>query len=189
MADASHPPTEMPWQDDDPQFIIPDSLSLDITTEKLEGRQRRIIASIVIPCPTEQVWRVLTDYENLANFIPNLTLSRPVERPEPGFFLEQIGSQCFLNFQFCARVVLKMVEEFPHLISFKMVEGDFKRFEGAWKLKEDSSTAGTRLTYEVVICPPRVIPVALIERHLRHDLTQNLQAILAYTIATTPQPA
>jgi hypothetical protein len=34
-----------------------------------------------------------------------------------------------------------------------------------------------RLGYDLVIRPPRAMPVALIERHIRHDLSRNLQAI------------
>ena len=158
--------------------------ALQIAAEKLHGRHRRISAAISIPCSAEHLWQVLTDYDNLANFIPNLTLSRRVQSAEPGTLLEQIGSQCFLNIQFCARVVLNMVEQFPHRLDFTMVEGDFKVFEGAWKLEVDQASAAvTRLIYEVTICPPRAIPAILIERHLRRDLAQNLQAIRQHAIA------
>lgn len=158
--------------------------SLTISTEKLEGRQRRILASISIPCSVEDVWQVLTDYDHLAEFIPNLSASRRLESSERGTLLEQIGSQCFLNIQFCARVVLNMVEQFPHRIGFTMVEGDFKTFEGTWNLEpEQADSSVTRLIYDVKICPPRAIPTVLIERHLRNDLTHNLQAIRQHTIA------
>lgn len=165
---------------------LPSEGDLAIATERLPNRHRRILASISIPCPVEQVWDILTDYENLANFIPNLTVSRRLEATDSRTLLEQVGAQCFLNVKFCARVVLDMVEQFPHHIGFSMIEGDFKSFEGAWKL-ESAETSGqaTRLNYEVTICPPRAIPAVLIERHLRHDLTQNLQSIRQYAIAST----
>lgn len=157
---------------------------LDVRTEKLQGRHRRILASISIPCSIEQVWNVLTDYDHLADFIPNLSISRRLENAGPGTLLEQVGTQCFLNIQFCARVVLDMAEQFPHRIGFSMVEGDFKTFEGAWRLEPDEyAENATRLVYEVTVCPPRAIPALLIERHLRHDLSQNLQAIRRQAVA------
>ncbi|MEM1309004.1 MAG: SRPBCC family protein [Cyanobacteria bacterium P01_D01_bin.71] len=160
--------------------------SLAIFTEKLPNRHRRILASISIPCPVEQVWGALTDYNNLANFIPNLTVSRCLETSDSRTLLEQVGSQCFLNIQFCARVVLNMVEQFPSRITFSMIEGDFQVFEGCWRLESEvTSQSATRLNYEVTICPPRAIPAMLIERHLRHDLTQNLQAIRQHMITLT----
>jgi ribosome-associated toxin RatA of RatAB toxin-antitoxin module len=190
MTDASLPLADDTLENDLSLSVVPSEWSLNITTEKLEGRKRRIVASISIPCSVEKVWQVLTDYDNLSNFIPNLTLSRRIERPESGCFLEQVGSQCFLNIQFCARVVLQMAEHFPSYLGFSMVEGDFRTFEGAWQLTEDlTNPEATRLTYEVIICPPRVIPAALIERHLRHDLTQNLQAIRTQSITMATLPA
>ena len=157
--------------------------ALAIATEKLEGRNRRICASISIPCSAEQLWQVLTDYDNLADFIPNLTTSRRLGETGSGTLLEQVGSQCFLNIQFCARVVLNMVEQFPHQLGFTMVEGDFKAFEGTWKLEPCGDNSFTKLIYELTVCPPRAIPVLLIERHLCRDLTQNLQAIRLQAIA------
>lgn len=151
-----------------------------MTTEKLAGRSRRIRATIAVPCSLEQLWQVLTDYDRLATFIPNLTLSRRIPHPQDGIRLEQMGSQCFLNIQFCARVVLDMVEQFPHRLGFRMVEGDFRDFQGAWLLESGQDESGqvlTALSYEVTLLPPRAIPANLIERHLRRDLAENLRAI------------
>lgn len=168
----------------EPLVNLPEDAALEIATEKLEGRYRRILASIAVPCSVEHLWQVLTDYDNLADFIPNLTLSRQIGASDSGTLLEQVGAQCFLNIQFCARVVLNMVEQFPHRLGFTMVEGDFRSFEGAWQLEPSSESENlTRLVYELTLCPPRAVPVMLIERHLRRDLTQNLQAIRQRAIA------
>ncbi|MBW4484628.1 MAG: SRPBCC family protein [Tildeniella torsiva UHER 1998/13D] len=155
-----------------------------IDTEKLEGQQRRILASTQIPATADQVWQVLTDYDNLSSFIPNLSYSQRLSHPDGGIRLEQIGSQCFLNIKFCARVVLDMVEAFPKELRFSMVEGDFRQFEGKWTLEPVKDAAGELvcLGYDLVIRPPRAMPVALIERHIRNDLSRNLQAISDRTI-------
>jgi ribosome-associated toxin RatA of RatAB toxin-antitoxin module len=152
---------------------------VEIRTEKLPGRQRRIIASTHIASTPEQVWQVLTDYDNLAEFIPNLAQSQRINHPQEGIRLEQIGTQCFLNVKFCARVVLDMVEAFPRELQFSMVEGDFRQFEGKWSLDPVSlgQTQNTRLCYDLLVCPPRAMPAGLIERHIRRGLSQNLTAI------------
>jgi ribosome-associated toxin RatA of RatAB toxin-antitoxin module len=153
--------------------------SVIIETEKLAGQQRRILAFTDVAATADQVWQVLTDYDNLANFIPNLAHSQRLSHPEGGIRLEQIGSQCFLNIKFCARVVVDLVETFPRELCFSMVEGDFRQFEGKWTLEPLGNTPNdlVRLGYELVIRPPRAMPVGLIERHIRHDLSQNLSAI------------
>ncbi|MBD2230196.1 SRPBCC family protein [Phormidium tenue] len=155
-----------------------------VRTEKLEGQQRRIVASTQISATVDQVWQVLTDYNNLSSFIPNLSHSQRLSHPDGGIRLEQIGSQCFLNIKFCARVVLDMVEAFPRELRFSMVEGDFRQFEGKWTLEPVKDVAGELvcLGYDLVIRPPRAMPVALIERHIRNDLSRNLKAISDRTL-------
>ncbi|MTJ08649.1 MULTISPECIES: SRPBCC family protein [unclassified Anabaena] len=150
-----------------------------IQVDKLSERQRQISAKIQIPQPIEKVWKILTDYESLPDFIPNLAHSRLLEHPEGGIRLEQIGSQNLLNFKFCARVVLDLEELFPKLIQFNMVEGDFKGFSGSWCLDPYffSEQQGTILCYTIQIWPKLTMPISIIERRLSKDLQTNLLAI------------
>lgn len=149
--------------------------SINVQTEKLDGRQRQITATIQIPHGVEQVWSVLTDYEGLADFIPSLKASRRISHPENGIRIEQIGSESLLKLKFCARVVLDMVEHFPHRLSFEMVEGDFKQFSGEWQLQP--CEVGTKLTYTLNVWPSRLMPVGMIERRLSKGLQVNLFSI------------
>jgi ribosome-associated toxin RatA of RatAB toxin-antitoxin module len=153
--------------------------AIDVKTDWAEGRQRQISARIEIPYPVEQVWQILTDYEHLSDFIPSLSKSRLIQHPTGGIRLEQIGAQSFLKIKFCARVVLDMVEQFPHQLSFRMIEGDFKAFDGSWLLQPCTlgSALGTELCYTVRVLPPLTMPVGLIERRLRHNLMVNLNAV------------
>ncbi len=151
-----------------------------IHTERLSGRQRRIHAITDLPFTVEQLWHILTDYDNLAEFIPNLVQSRRLSHPEGGIRLEQVGAQSLLkNVRFCARVVLDTVEKFPRELCFTMVEGDFRKFEGKWTLSPlaGATAPRTRLGYDLLICPPRAMPAGLLERHIRNDLSRNLHAI------------
>ena len=157
---------------------------VSVKTEKLTPRQRKIVASVAIPRSLEQVWQILTDYEKLADFLPNVTKSALLPCADGGIRIEQVGAQCFLNFKFCARVILEMTECFPQEIGFSMVEGDFKSFMGKWRLQPANvgEQMATVLSYELMVQPPLAMPVSLIERHLCHNLTQNLLAICDRTI-------
>ncbi|MBW4646219.1 MAG: SRPBCC family protein [Goleter apudmare HA4340-LM2] len=150
-----------------------------VQIEKLAERQRQISATIQIPHPVEKIWQVLTDYESLADFIPNLAKSRLLEHPDGGIRLEQIGSQRLLNFNFCARVVLDLEECFPKEINFRMVEGDFKGFSGSWCLKPYSlgEFMGTHLCYTIQVWPKLTMPLKIIESRLTNDMQLNLLAI------------
>jgi ribosome-associated toxin RatA of RatAB toxin-antitoxin module len=152
-----------------------------LTLSKLAGRQRRIEATIHLSAEIEQVWQVLTNYEELADFIPNLSKSSRIEHPEGsgGIRIEQVGIQNLKVVTFSARVVLDMAEEYPSAIRFTMVEGDFKSFSGAWLLQviPEQDGGGTRLTYILEVWPKATIPVIAIEQRLKKDLPQNLYAI------------
>jgi ribosome-associated toxin RatA of RatAB toxin-antitoxin module len=159
-----------------------DKAYVEISTEKRPARERRILAVVTIPQPIEQVWNVITDYENLADFVPNLTSSKLLPNADGRTYLEQVGTQCFLRFKFCARVVLDMTESFPHQLGFEMKEGDFQQFKGAWIL--DSIAEGvTQLSYDLSVVPPRAMPAALIEHHICHNLTTNMLAIRQRVLA------
>lgn len=152
---------------------------VQVQTEVVAERQRQITAKIQISHPVEQVWQVLTDYQALADFIPNLTQSRLLKHPTGGIRLEQVGSQRFLRLNFSARVVLDLEENFPDEINFNMVEGDLKAFIGSWQLKPYSTSgkSGTSLYYTVRVRPKRTMPVVVIEHRLSSDLRLNLLAI------------
>lgn len=150
---------------------------VEVKTDKAEGRQRQISARIQIPYTAHQVWQILTDYDHLADFVPNLTQSQRIEHPQGGIRIEQVGAECLLKIKFCARVVLDMVERFPDRIDFTMIEGDFKIFQGCWTLTPVANGTATDLGYQLLVLPQRIMPVALIERRLKGGMVLNLSAI------------
>ncbi len=154
-----------------------------ITAEELGRRQRRIAAEIWLPQPIERIWQLLTDYDHLADFIPNLTQSRRLKTIDSDTTrIEQVGAESFLSVKFCARVILDMAESFPNRIEFSMVEGDFRSFAGSWNLQPEvlAEQSGTHLRYVVDVEPNRWMPIGLIERHLKKNLSDNLVALREY---------
>jgi ribosome-associated toxin RatA of RatAB toxin-antitoxin module len=152
---------------------------VEVVVEKIADRQRQITAKVPIARPPELVWKILTNYEALPDFIPNLAKSRLLLHPTGGIRVEQIGSQRLLNFNFSARVVLDLEEEFPNQINFQMIEGDLKEFSGTWQLQPFSigEQIGTNLAYSIFVLPKRTMPVGIIEKRLSNDLRVNLLAI------------
>jgi Polyketide cyclase / dehydrase and lipid transport len=145
---------------------------------------RRIVKSdLVVYAPIHVVWEVLSDYEKLDEYIPNLAISRRLPHPRPaGIRLEQCGVQSILGFEFRASVVMDMAEvnrESLHsrCINFDLVESrDFREFSGHWRMEAlpDSQTA---LYYSVSIAPKGLVPVAAIEWRISEDVPQNMDAV------------
>lgn len=146
-----------------------------IEVEEVAKRQRRITSWIAIAQPPETVWQILTDYESLPEFIPNLEKSELLDYSDGKARLEQVGKQNLFKMNFSARVVLDLTETPTERIDFEMVEGDFKAFSGYWFLQPSSD--GTQLSYSVFVWPPRTMPVTFIQRRLSNDLSLNLVAI------------
>ncbi|WP_373527177.1 SRPBCC family protein [Nostoc sp.] len=177
--DFPSPSDDTNLEEDLPADAVALAAKVEIKIEKIAQRQRQISATIQILQPVEHIWKVLTDYEALPDFLPNLAKSRLIAHPNGGIRLEQIGSQRLLNINFCARVVLDLEEYFPKEISFRMVEGDFKGFSGSWCLEPYSlgEYIGTNLCYTIQVWPKLTMPVAIIENRLSKDLRLNLLAI------------
>lgn len=154
-----------------------DVQSVQIQTQVLDKRERLITATVLIapPFTLAQVWDVLTHYEALAEFIPNLAKSHCLPHPTGGIRLEQVGMQRLLKLNFKARVVLDLVEHPLSRIDFTLVEGDFQRFVGHWQLSPQ--TEGILLSYQVQVIPKRTLPIKFIESRICKDLPINLLAI------------
>lgn len=143
--------------------------------------KRRITAQNLINAPIEVVWGLLSDYSNLATYIPNLTLSELRRHPTNGIRVEQCGAQSILGFEFRASVTMDMTELNAtasdwRAIEFKLAASrDFNIFEGVWRMESvDDKTA---LFYEVTIVPRGLVPVKAIEWRISEDVPGNMNAV------------
>ncbi len=154
------------------------SKTIEQTMEVLPGGTRRLAAQLSTSVDLCYLWEVLTSYNKLSEFIPNLLSSEVLSRVENEIYIKQIGSQEFLGFDFSAEVFIKLIEDRKNaLLTFSLVKGDFRRFEGSWKIRECSSGNGSSLIYELVVQGCFGMPVTLIEKHLKKNLTTNLLAV------------
>jgi ribosome-associated toxin RatA of RatAB toxin-antitoxin module len=155
------------------------SCSLDTIQQEMERLPqgcRRLAAQLRLHLDPDCLWAVLTDYDQLDRFIPNLSSSRQIWRRANLVAVEQVGTQQFCGLRFTARVRLELCEE-PERgrLSFRMLEGDFRCFEGAWQMGEDE--AGSWLLYELTVQGKPGMPIGLIEQRLQQDLANNLRGV------------
>ena len=145
--------------------------------ERLPQGTRRLAAELKSSLPVQLLWEVLTDYENLSQFIPNLSTSELIQRQGQTVHLQQVGSQQLLGLRFSAQVQLELTEyRQDGLLRFRMVKGDFRRFEGSWQIRQRPK--GSSLLYELTVQGCLGMPIGLIEERLRDDLSSNLNAVV-----------
>ncbi|KAL5717204.1 hypothetical protein ACHQM5_010255 [Ranunculus cassubicifolius] len=172
-------------EDDD----VSDEDIVDVDIVKLGKNERRITCRIGIDANLETVWRVLTDYEKLADFIPGLAVCQLVEKVGNRARLFQIGQQNLaFGLKFNAKGTVDCYEKdlvkIPfgqrRDIEFEMIEGDFQLFEGKWSIEETDrkeSEYETSLTYVVDVKPKLWLPVRLVEGRLCKEIKLNLLCI------------
>lgn len=137
---------------------------------------RRLAVQLRSSIAEEVFWDVLTDYEKLSSFIPNLSSSELVQRVDNTVQLRQVGSQQLLGLRFSAQVLLELTEcRTEGELRFHMLKGDFRRFEGTWSITP--LPEGCSLVYELTVQGCIGMPIALIEERLRDDLTSNLRSV------------
>ena len=147
---------------------------------------RELTAVTRINAPAESVWDTLTSYETLHEFIPGLAVNECLERTESGATLLQIGeANTAVGFRFKARVLLD-IGEYPqgvpegHIfrlesdatesvrdITFSQIEGDFKEYEGVWRMIGEEER--TKLVYKLRVKPQPWLPVSLVMMQVMND--------------------
>ena len=155
-----------------------DYKTIEQTMEKLPDGARRLAAQLTTTASSEALWQVLTDYERLNLYIPNLLSSKKLFEDKNNVHLKQVGAQDFLGMKFSAEVVLNLSEDKDNgLINFKLIRGDFRRFEGCWKIQPINNSEKNSLIYDLTVKGCQWMPIAMIEKRLKRDLSENLIAV------------
>ena len=155
-----------------------DYRTIEQTMEKLSGGARRLAAQLTTSATFDSLWNVLTDYDRLSNFIPNLLSSKKIYQNNNNVHLKQVGAQDFLGMKFSAEVTIDLFEEKElGLLKFSLIKGDFRRFEGSWKIQNIKGTSKNSLIYDLTVQGCQWMPIGMIEKRLKKDLSENLVAV------------
>ena len=155
-----------------------DYRTIEQTMEKLSGGTRRLAAQLTTSASFDSLWRVLTDYDRLNLYIPNLLSSKKIFQNGNNVHLKQVGAQDFLGMKFSAEVTINLFEEKKlGLLKFNLIKGDFRKFEGSWKIKNIKDTSKNSLVYELTVQGCQWMPIGMIEKRLKRDLSENLMAV------------
>ena len=155
-----------------------DYRTIEQTMEKFSGGTRRLAAQLTTSASFDSLWNVLTDYDRLNLYIPNLLSSKKIYQKENNVHLKQVGAQDFLGVKFSAEVTINLFEDKElGLLKFNLIKGDFRKFEGSWKIKNIKNTSKNSLIYELTVQGYQWMPIGMIEKRLKKDLSENLIAV------------
>ncbi len=160
------------------QIYESDYKTIEQTMERLSDGARRLAAQLTTTASFDSLWKVLTDYDRLNLYIPNLLSSKVLFVNQKNIHLKQVGAQDFLGMKFSAEVLLDLYEEKENgLIKFNLMRGDFRRFEGYWKIKSIKNSTKNSLIYDLTVKGCQWMPIGMIEKRLKRDLSENLIAV------------
>ena len=155
-----------------------DYRTIEQTMEKLSGGTRRLAAQLTTSASLDSLWNVLTDYDRLNLYIPNLLSSKKIYQKNNNVHLKQVGAQDFLGMKFSAEVTLDLFEDRElGLLRFHLIKGDFRKFEGSWKIQNIKNTSKNSLIYDLTVQGCQWMPIRMIEKRLKKDLSENLLAV------------
>jgi len=152
--------------------------TIEQTMEKLSGGTRRLAAQLTTSASLDSLWNVLTDYDRLNLYIPNLLSSKKIYQKNNNVHLKQVGAQDFLGMKFSAEVTIDLLEDKElGLLKFNLIKGDFRKFEGSWKIQNIKNTSKNSLIYDLTVQGCQWMPIRMIEKRLKKDLSENLLAV------------
>jgi ribosome-associated toxin RatA of RatAB toxin-antitoxin module len=121
------------------------------------GEAVAVVCRARLEAPPELVWRTLTDYDRLADFIPGMHRSRVIERRGGTAIVEQAGEARFLFIRYPIDVTFSTVERPPYVIEATMLKGNLKQLRGVYRI-EPLRGGGVQLswtgTVEALEMPP-----------------------------------
>lgn len=115
-----------------------------------------IRAFVDVPVDGRLAWGVLTDYDRLAEFVPDMHLSRRISRPGEPIRVHQRGEKTWLVLDTPFEVVLLMHETPYTRIHFRQLAGTLKDMYGEWRLLPLPD--GVRITYVAQLEPGLLSP-------------------------------
>ena len=140
---------------------------------KLQGDAIDIHASAMPNA--DAAWRVLTDYDRYAEFIPDLRVSRVVARDGAKITVEQSGDAALWLFKMPIHVTFEVNEMPPNSLQSRTVAGSVRVLASSYALAPVAS--GVRLDYAGQIVPGFELVGRIEQRVIERNAARQFQAL------------
>ncbi|MES2934650.1 MAG: SRPBCC family protein [Pseudomonadota bacterium] len=161
------------------QVVLPAN-TLEVKVQRVpdsEPSAYEVQATALVRATPQEVWQVLTDYERMHEFVPDMAsckvLSREASAPN-AITLEQHGSMHFLFFSQAIDLVVRVVEQPISTIDITLVSGNMKAYSSHWEIRPvlGNKMTGTQISYQGKLTPdfyvPRLFGVSLMRSNIQN---------------------
>jgi ribosome-associated toxin RatA of RatAB toxin-antitoxin module len=156
--------------------------ALDLAVRRIEQSGQsmyEIEVSGVVRAPPATVWKVLTSYDRMSEYLPDLSSCKVLSRNGNEIIVEQYGTGHFLFLQKAIHLVVRITETPMAAIDVGLVSGDMKHYTSRWELQPVAATGGTQIRYSGSMMPDFYLPAMLGASMIRSDINRMLEAVLA----------
>ena len=157
-----------------PMMVKAQQIKIETTAE---GDLITVMASAELQVDPRTVWNVISDYDHLAEFIPDMRSSRVIRRDGDQLLVEQVGVFGVLFLHRHVEVKLAVAESPPARIVARAVAGDFREFDGSYEV-ENLPSGAVRLTYSGRLVPDFPIPPFIGSIVVRSVLAKQFTAMV-----------
>ena len=147
-----------------------------VSVEK-SGEAFIVEATIEVQVPLRMAWEVLTDFDNMAGILSNLTSSRIIRRKGNIQFVQQEGSARYGLFSYSFASEREIRLEPMQRIFARQIAGNAKRLESQLELSPNGP--GTRLRYHAEIVPDSGIARTFGGPFIQHEVEEQFVAMAA----------
>jgi carbon monoxide dehydrogenase subunit G len=133
-------------------------------------------ALMYAPVRPALAWEVLTDFDHMAQWVPNVQESRVLKREANTATIEQRGTASFGALHLPYTTSRRIEMDRPNAIKSVQVKGSLPRVESLMTLEPEGQ--GVRLNYHLEIVPSLLARAVLSKDFLEHELTEQFTAIV-----------
>ena len=162
-----------------PKLELP---KLEVSVKRVELdtlHMYEVDATGTVAAPLPKVWRILTGYERMAEFVPDMESCKILSRNGNEIILEQFGVARFLFMSKAIHLIVRVTEQPMSSIDISLISGDMKHYESHWELIPVPETGGTRIVYSGKMIPNFYVPGILGSKMIRSDIERMMNAVLA----------
>ncbi|GGC10175.1 hypothetical protein GCM10011572_34650 [Pseudoduganella buxea] len=148
-----------------------------VTQDALQMFEVDATGTVQASLPT--VWRILTGYDRMEEFVPDLVSCRVLSRNGNEVIIEQFGTARFLFMSRSIHLIVRATEQPMSSIDIDLISGDMKHYESRWELVPVPETGGTKVLYTGRMMPNFYVPGILGTNIIRGDIERMMGAVLA----------
>lgn len=145
---------------------------LDVT---YEGDAYIVNAIFIAAAPPNIAWDVLTDFDRLAGWVPNVAESKVINRDNDVVTVEQRGVAKYGAASFPYVTQRKIELRPPSAIKTAQIKGNMRRVESSIMLEVEGK--GTRIVYHLEIVPSVLAGAVMSKKFVESEVTDQFTAI------------